>query len=93
MGVSKGTISSCVGGGAPTACGYVWRYADENHVRKESNGRERRVEQLDLDGNPIATFTSILEASRTLKISAANISSCIRELQKTCGGFKWKYAV
>ena len=47
--------------------------------------------QLDITQNVINTFISIAEASRITGIRGDSISACCREVQKTAGGFIWKY--
>lgn len=55
------------------------------------------VEQLDLDGNVIATFRSISEAANSLghKHALKGISACCngKKNYKTCLGFKWRFVV
>ena len=46
-------------------------------------------ERLDLEGNEIDCFGSMNEAEKKTKISAYNISGCVRGKQKTAGGFIW----
>lgn len=49
------------------------------------------VAQLDMDGNEIARYPSIAEATRQTGIN--NIARCCEGLSrfKHCGGFKWKW--
>ena len=48
------------------------------------------IEQIE-DGNVIATYPSLNEASRITKISAGNICSVCKGDRKSAGGFQWKY--
>ena len=50
------------------------------------------VNQYDLQGNFIKTFTGIREAGATLGIKSGHISSCCKGERKTIGGYKWRYA-
>lgn len=51
----------------------------------------KRVVQMDLDGNEIAEFFSMSEAARLIgTCKPSNISKCIAGVQKTAGGYKWK---
>mgnify|MGYP003589287353 CR=1 FL=1 len=49
------------------------------------------VQQLDKNGNVIATYSSMMEALRSLGYkSRTAISNCIKGRSKTCGGYRWK---
>jgi len=50
------------------------------------------VIQYDTEGNEIARFPSIDDASRTTGVKASYISQTIHERQKTAGGYKWRLA-
>ncbi len=52
---------------------------------------ERKISQLDLDGNIIKTFDSGKKAEDETKISAIGIVKVCRGYRNTAGGFKWKY--
>ena len=74
-----------------------WCTRSENHLHafkiglRTSIGIEKPVQQFDLQGDFITEFKSQSEASRKTKISRSNISSTIRDLRRTAGGFKWRY--
>lgn len=52
------------------------------------------VAQYDMDGNLIATYGSMIEASKALGFkSAKGISRACRFPHRMCGGYRWKYAV
>lgn len=61
------------------------RYANLNADQKVA------VNMCDKQGNVIATFGGVSEASRALGISASHISACARGKRHTCGGCKWEY--
>lgn len=63
---------------------------DNYHYGKPSNKR-KKVCQYDLQGNFIKEWESVVEASKKLKLSQGNISSCCRGERKTTGGYMWKY--
>lgn len=55
--------------------------------------RRRPVTQIALDGTPIKTWPSITDAARSFpKCTTGEICDCLHGHQKTCKGFKWKYA-
>lgn len=56
---------------------------------KEKVGKP--VIQYDLEGNFINKYPSLMDTSRTLKISASNISLCCKGKYKQAGGFIFKY--
>lgn len=49
-----------------------------------------RVAQYTLDGEHIATYDSLREASRAIDIGSGAISNAVSGRTKTCGGFIWK---
>jgi hypothetical protein len=52
---------------------------------------KKAVLQLDLSGNLLEKFTSILEAERITKVCSKKISQVCLGNRKTTGGYKWKY--
>ncbi len=52
----------------------------------------KKVNQLDMDGNIIATFNSLLEAGNAIGFSASSISKAVLGINNSAGGFKWAYA-
>jgi hypothetical protein len=53
------------------------------------NGRP--VMMLSLEGEHIATFTSVLNAQRIVGVSEANIRRSCYENHRTAGGYRWRY--
>lgn len=76
-------------------CSYNYNNNYGNHGQKISETRNfnknKKVYQYDLNGNLINIFKSSLEAKRFFKIKNNSITRCCRNLQKTAGGFIWKY--
>jgi len=58
---------------------------------RDTSPNKKPITQFDLEGNYIATFNSINEASRQLGIRNDGISACLRGKQKTAYGHIWKY--
>ena len=54
--------------------------------------RVQPVVQLDLDGNFIQDFGSIVQAAQATGVHKSDISKVCREVRKTAGGFVWVYA-
>lgn len=62
----------------------------ESHIGLPSF-RKVKVIQLDLIGNQIKIWDSMVEVERTLKINHGKISEVCSGKRKTSGGYKWKY--
>ena len=58
---------------------------------KMPNGGEYKIMQYDLNNNFIQSFSSYIEAARSLgKTKAAHIGQCVRGERKTAYGFIWR---
>lgn len=51
----------------------------------------KRVCQYDMQGNMVAVWKSIIEASRATNIPDTNIGSCCKGRYRQAGGYVWKY--
>lgn len=60
---------------------------DEIHA-----GNQKPVDQLDMDGNHIASFPSIRIAGRECGVPENGIGLCCRGVNKTSGGYKWRFS-
>jgi group I intron endonuclease len=67
------------------------RSEETKALQSLNNGKSKKVNQYDLEGNFINQFRSGAEANRELGISVMSISSCALGKLKTGGGFVWKY--
>jgi group I intron endonuclease len=67
------------------------RSEETKALQSLNNGKSKKVNQYDLEGNFINQFRSGSQASRELGISVMSISSCALGKLKTGGGFVWKY--
>lgn len=64
----------------------------KEHCSLHSKKRNiKQVDKYDLENNYIATYNSILEASKLNKVCAQNISAVCKGKKKSCGGYIWKY--
>ena len=74
-----------------------WVTSSDNQKHKYENGNyktsHRQVIQMDLEGNEIAVFSSIIEAARSLGVSRQGIDKVVHGNQgrKTAYGFLWKF--
>jgi group I intron endonuclease len=60
--------------------------------KAHGNGSDRKITQMDLQGNTLNTFNSITEAANSLSINRGNIGECCRGKRNYCGGYIWKFA-
>lgn len=71
-------------------------YGTHNQQISEANvnnpKKSKPVQQFDKHGKLIATFPSIIEASRQTEISDGSICQCCNGRRKSAGGFVWRYA-
>lgn len=77
-----------------------WLTAKENMLDAVKNGflqkgknhpRARGVVQMDILGNVLKKFDSIVDVKKKLKINCGNIVSVCKGNLKTAGGFGWAY--
>lgn len=64
-----------------------WIEINENS-RKD---KEKAILQYDLEGNFIREWKSLKIASEKTNQSSSNISQCLKDNQKSAGGFIWRY--
>ena len=83
-----------------TAYNYIWKYADDptpisqlvEKAKQKIHHRNRAVNQYDLQGNFLKSFSTMQEAQ--LSIGAKSISSITNACtgrSKTAGGYIWQY--
>lgn len=86
-------IAVCKGTTQRTAGGYLWRYAEDGPPPKLRKGNMRQVSQFSLDGEYVASYESIREATKALgRKSFNNITGNLKGRSKSAYGFIWKYA-
>lgn len=62
------------------------------HPRKPTyGGVPKNIIQKDINGNVVARFNSVTEASRTNNIARTAVSNNLNGYTKLCGGFKYEY--
>ena len=72
-------------------CNYGTHNVRMARTISETAYQKRKVVQLSLNGEYIATFDSIEEAANSLQIHRASISLCCRNKTRTGKGFRWMY--
>jgi hypothetical protein len=76
-----------------------WTTAKENTKHSHSNGLAPKISphyipiyKMDMDGNIIQEFNSIIDAVRSLGLSCNKpIIACLKNRSEKAHGFKWKY--
>ena len=71
-----------------------WLTPSENTQHAVDTGLnkcKKAIIQCDLNGNEVAQYCSAAKASRETHISGSSIRKCLKHLNKTAGGFTWKY--
>jgi group I intron endonuclease len=78
--VTKSTMSSCCLGKSQTSGGFIWQYADDNHV----------INQYTLDGKFVHSFKSSRSAAVSTGSSIPGVHACLKGTRNTTNGFIWK---
>lgn len=60
--------------------------------KTNTNKSCKKVYQFDLDGQLIQVYASCAEAANKLKLDSSSISKVCRKINKTCGGFVFRYS-
>ena len=66
-------------------------FTDEHRKHISESKPKKPVLQFSKDGEFIAEYPSLHEASRITGCNKGNICSCCKGNLKTCGGYIWKY--
>ena len=92
IGVRKQDISRACWNVNNTLGGYFWSYEHTESFVPEHDNRKKEVIQSFLDGNLVAQYSSVAEASRETGVSKTCIARCCRGERENSGGFIWKYS-
>ena len=87
--VTSNNIAHCCNKETPSCGGFVWRYEEDTDIQY-TNKSKTKVSQYDKEGNLIAVFDSIKEASAKTGVISSGISNCILGLSLSSGGYVWK---
>lgn len=99
-GANFSKISAVCNGKRKTAGGFVWKYVDgprpmKSHSYKYDAAKDmsaRPIIQCDLQGNEVAEYISIADASRSNPgMGRTNIIHALKGKTKTAYGYVWKY--
>lgn len=72
--------------------GYYWSYDFSDPYIPEIDKRRKEVLQMDINGNILAKYNSVAEASRQTGTSKSPIAKTCRGEQEQSGGYFWKYS-
>ncbi|MFV5700235.1 MULTISPECIES: NUMOD1 domain-containing DNA-binding protein [Flavobacterium] len=89
---TKKSISKACWNVNHTLKGYLWSYEYKEKFIPDSDNRKKEVLQYNLNGNLLAQYISVAEASRKSGLSKTCISRCCRKERDQSGGFIWKYS-
>lgn len=69
-----------------------WNKSSKNHKRLQSYNDNKKIAiyQMDVNGNLLKIWDSMLEASKNLNIGQGSISNACSGRSKTAGNFTWK---
>lgn len=91
------TIMACCRGVIKFAAGSIWKYANEKltqeHIDWCNDGRGEKISvlQYSLSYDFLGRYDGVKNAGRLTGVNPTSIIRCCKELQKTAGGFIWKY--
>lgn len=89
-GIAAQNISSVCNGTRLTAGGYKWRFSDNIFPDIKKDKRAKRIQQLSLEGELIAEFSSYAAAERAVGIATGKLSAALKRGTEVFHGFKWK---
>ena len=87
----KNSIAKACSGENRTCKGYYWSYHGPKQFVPPEERKRKEAIQLDLEGNLLAVYKSISEASKSTGISKTCIARCCRGEREQTGGFLWRY--
>lgn len=73
--------------------GYKYLEVHKKRTNEQRAKTSKPVGQFDLEGNLIATYFGVREATRCTGINGSHIGDCCNHKpnRKTAGGFKWEW--
>lgn len=89
--VDKKTISKACLGEIKTCAGFYWSYNLNANFKPEADKRKKQVFQFTSNGEFLASFKSVAEASRITHINKSSIAKCCRGEYKLAGDYYWEY--
>ena len=71
--------------------GFYWSYEYTEPFVPNYDARRKEVIQMDMEGNIVAVYKSVAEASESTGANRSSIAKCCRDEYKSASGFRWKY--
>lgn len=71
--------------------GFYWSYEFSEPFVPNADARKKEVIQTDMEGNLVAEYKSVSEASKSTGVNRSSIAKCCRSVYKSASGFLWKY--
>lgn len=101
-GINDSSISSVCHNKRQSAGGYYWRFVNNNeiinskidlqiNIRAIEESKPKSVIQYDKNGNVVAKYNSIREASKLTGIVLSSIVETCKGKRRTAGGYIWRY--
>lgn len=92
-------VKNAVFGYQKSSGGFLWRVSDGTKDNLRVVGGEvlgtknntKEIIKIDPNGEILDSYESIREASIKTGLGYSAISKCVTRVNKTCGGFTWKY--
>jgi len=84
--------ASCLGVKNAETNEYKWKYSTAPSLPQILPMNGKNVCQYDTDGNFIKCFVSSAEAARSMGFSRTAVYNTCQGIQKTTGGYMWRYA-
>lgn len=89
---AQACIVYCCQGKRHRAYGYIWRYEEDDSPVRPLTPYRSAVNQYTKDGEYVATYQTIREASQSTGIGETSIGNNLRGWSKSAGGFTWQFA-
>ncbi|WP_299676520.1 NUMOD1 domain-containing DNA-binding protein [uncultured Tenacibaculum sp.] len=89
--VSKQKLSRACLSNNRTYNNYYWSYNYSELYKPIKDGRKKSVYQYSMEGEFIAKYISVEEASKQTGFNKTSIAKVCRGERNKCGGFKWMY--
>lgn len=90
-GVTKKSISKACLGEIKTCGGFYWSYSLSENFKPEEDRRKQQVFQFNMEGEFLAKYNSVAEASRKTRVNKTSIAKCCRKEYKSAGDYYWEY--
>jgi len=90
-GISKKQLSRTCLGKCKTISAFMWSYERVDRLYSEKDARMKKVDQIDLNGNIVNSYSSISNANKFTGINKSSIAKTCRGEHKTAGGYVWKF--